>query len=114
MPKTNTEFWVAKVARNQARDQDVWRQLEAKGWGVLIVWECQLKKDLFDGTVTQVAEEIIKNGELHRQAVEERRAEREAYLQERRARREKEVALLEEVKPIKKSHHFSCISEKHP
>ena len=114
VPKTNTEFWVAKVARNQARDQDVWRQLEAKGWSVVIVWECQLKKDLFDGTVTQVAEEIIKNGELHCQAAEERRAEREAYLQERRARREKEAALLEEVKPIKKSHHFSCISEKHP
>lgn len=27
-PKTNTEFWTAKVARNQERDQVVWRQLE--------------------------------------------------------------------------------------
>lgn len=44
VPKTNTEFWTAKVARNQERDQEVWRQLETKGWAVVIVWECQLKK----------------------------------------------------------------------
>ena len=30
IPKTNTEFWQSKVARNQERDQEVWRQLEAK------------------------------------------------------------------------------------
>lgn len=44
VPKTNTEFWKAKVVRNQERDQEEWRQLEAKGWAVIIVWECQLKK----------------------------------------------------------------------
>ena len=43
VPETNKEFWVAKVARNQERDQKVWRKLEAKGWSVVIVWECQLK-----------------------------------------------------------------------
>ena len=37
VPKTNTDFWTAKVARNQERDQKVWRQLEAKGWFVIIV-----------------------------------------------------------------------------
>lgn len=44
VPKTNTDFWTAKIARNQHRDQEVWRQLEAQGWTVIIVWECQLKK----------------------------------------------------------------------
>ena len=37
IPKTNTEFWTAKVSRNQERDQEVWRKLEAKGWSVIIV-----------------------------------------------------------------------------
>jgi DNA mismatch endonuclease (patch repair protein) len=43
VPKTNTGFWIKKISRNQERDQEVWRQLEAKGWAVIIVWECQLK-----------------------------------------------------------------------
>ena len=45
LPQTNTEFWQAKVTRNQERDQEVWRQLEAKGWSVVIVWECELDSE---------------------------------------------------------------------
>ena len=58
VPKTHTEFWVNKVARNQARDQEVWRQLEAKGWSVVIVWECELVKAKFDGTVERASQGI--------------------------------------------------------
>ena len=48
VPKTNTGFWTAKITRNQERDQEVWRQLEAKGWSVIIVWECQQKKAVLE------------------------------------------------------------------
>ena len=44
VPKTNTFLGEAKVARNQERDQEARRKLVARGWGVIIVWECQLKK----------------------------------------------------------------------
>ena len=98
VPKTNTEFWVAKVARNQERDQEVWRKLEAKGWGVIIVWECQLKKAILDETVERVAAEIVQNGDVYRAAQEERRRAREEYRLARRAKREREHILLEEVK----------------
>jgi DNA mismatch endonuclease (patch repair protein) len=98
VPKTNTEFWSAKVARNQERDQEVWRQLEAKGWAVIIVWECQLKKATLDETIGRVESEIIRNGELYRSAQEERRRFLEAYRQMRRQQREKEAALLAELK----------------
>jgi DNA G:T-mismatch repair endonuclease len=64
VPKTNTEFWTAKVARNQARDQEVWRKLEAKGWAVIIVWECELEKARLAETIDRVSSEIIHNGEL--------------------------------------------------
>lgn len=43
VPKTNTDFWTSKIAWNRERDQEVWRQLEAKGWAVIIAWELQLK-----------------------------------------------------------------------
>ena len=100
VPKTNTEFWVAKVARNQERDQEVWRQLEAKGWSVIIVWECQLKRTVLDETVNRVAEEIRRNGEIFRCTQNDRRKAREEYWLERRIRKEREQALLEEVKSL--------------
>ena len=98
IPKTNTEFWQSKVARNRQRDQEVWRQLEAKGWFVIIVWECQLKKAKFQETIESVATEIRQNGETLQQERQNRRTSREAYRQERKARKEKESALMEEIK----------------
>ena len=100
VPKTNTDFWVAKVARNQERDQEVWRKLEAKGWSVIIVWECQLKKANLAETVDRVASEIVRNGEAYRSAQEERKIAREEYRRERRERKDKEQSLLEEVKSL--------------
>ena len=98
VPKTNTEFWTAKVARNQERDQEVWRQLEAKGWAVIIVWECQLKSACFKETVQQVEAEILGNGERLTREREERRASRQAYLKDRKARKEREASLLVSLK----------------
>ena len=46
LPKNNTEFWQAKFDRNVARDQRKVNDLEALGWTVITVWECDLKKDL--------------------------------------------------------------------
>jgi DNA mismatch endonuclease (patch repair protein) len=41
-PKTNAAYWCAKIARNRARDADVRTALTQLGWGVLVVWECEL------------------------------------------------------------------------
>lgn len=98
IPDTNTEFWAAKIIRNQERDQEVWRKLEAKGWSVIIVWECQLKKANLEETVARVAAEIVRNGETYRAVQEERKKAREEYRRERKERKEREQVLLEEVK----------------
>ena len=100
VPKSNEEYWILKITRNQHRDQDVWRQLEAKGWNVIIVWECQLKKASLEETVGRVAAEIVRNGENYRAVQEERKKAREAYSRERKARKEREQSLLEEVKSL--------------
>lgn len=44
-PKTRTEFWQAKFEANVARDRRNVDALVADGWRVLVVWECQIKKD---------------------------------------------------------------------
>ena len=97
IPKSNTDFWTAKIARNQERDQEVWRQLEAKGWYVIIVWECQLKKAVLDETISKVSEEIYHNGEAIQQTAEERKKAREVYQLEMRSRREREASLKAEL-----------------
>ncbi len=91
---------MAKVARNKERDQEVWRKLEAKGWNVIIVWECQLKKAVLEDTVNQVAEEIRHNGEILRCAQSDRKKAREEYRMERRIRKEREESLLKEMKSL--------------
>ena len=42
-PKANAEYWRKKLAANVARDQARQADLKARGWRVLVVWECELK-----------------------------------------------------------------------
>ena len=42
VPKTKTDYWVAKLARNAERDQEVQDSLRKKEWEFLVVWSCQL------------------------------------------------------------------------
>ncbi|MEW6451192.1 MAG: DNA mismatch endonuclease Vsr [Pseudomonadota bacterium] len=43
VPKTNTDYWTAKVARNRKRDRKVATLLKNAGWKRLVIWECQTK-----------------------------------------------------------------------
>jgi DNA mismatch endonuclease (patch repair protein) len=42
-PKSNTSYWVPKLARNKSRDAERIAALEANGWTVLTIWECETK-----------------------------------------------------------------------
>lgn len=97
IPKSNEDYWIPKISRNQQRDQEVWRQLEAKGWSVIIVWECQLKKSVIDQTIIQVKDEIIRNGRIHQKNQLDRRLAKERYEQEQHTRKAREKALKVEV-----------------
>lgn len=41
LPKTNTDYWTAKIGRNQERDRETDERLTAAGWMVLRFWEHQ-------------------------------------------------------------------------
>ncbi|WP_417353761.1 very short patch repair endonuclease [Gordonibacter pamelaeae] len=64
LPKSNVEYWVVKFARNVERDEQSRAALEALGWKVHVVWECQLKKKAIDATMAELlpvlAEELDK------------------------------------------------------
>jgi len=43
IPKSNTNYWVPKLARNIERDYARAHLLRKLGWRVLILWECELR-----------------------------------------------------------------------
>ena len=43
LPKSNVDFWRAKIARNIARDYVNNVDLELAGWKVIRVWECEIR-----------------------------------------------------------------------
>lgn len=40
-PKTRADYWLTKFAENKARDASAIAALEAAGWRVRVVWECE-------------------------------------------------------------------------
>lgn len=45
LPKTNSEYWEKKIERNKLRDKTVSRFLRSRGYNVIRIRECQLKKN---------------------------------------------------------------------
>lgn len=60
LPTTNTDFWKNKLTSNVERDVKEKAELEAMGWRVLIVWECQLKKATRDQTLSSLYNHITR------------------------------------------------------
>ena len=97
-PKSNVEFWETKIARNRHRDEVTNAHLEALGWHVITVWECELRgKAEAASKLDALAEEIREAGvaksklkELYkRNRAESKMALRE--MMERQAQLEKEI-----------------------
>ena len=55
IPKTNREFWVAKIRRNKERDKEEQRKLAKMGWHCITVWECELKPSKREETLDSIA-----------------------------------------------------------
>lgn len=55
IPKTNREFWVAKIRRNKERDKEEQKKLAVMGWHCITVWECELKPAKREETLDSIA-----------------------------------------------------------
>ena len=60
IPKTNREFWVAKIRRNKERDNEEQRKLAEMGWHCITVWECELKPTVKEQTLKSLAYTLNK------------------------------------------------------
>lgn len=54
-PKNNVDYWLQKISRNKERDKEEQRKLAEMGWHVIVVWECELKKEKRDKTLESLA-----------------------------------------------------------
>ncbi|MDX8541476.1 DNA mismatch endonuclease Vsr [Mesorhizobium abyssinicae] len=50
-PRTRQGYWLPKLERNVARDRAAAAALEALGWRVVVLWECELDSDAHIDTV---------------------------------------------------------------
>jgi DNA mismatch endonuclease (patch repair protein) len=43
IPKSNRDFWLAKLRQNKVRDRENLEALRRLGWDALAIWQCELK-----------------------------------------------------------------------
>jgi DNA mismatch endonuclease (patch repair protein) len=46
IPSTNSKFWEEKLLKNIQRDEKHQLKLKELGWKVIVVWECEINKNL--------------------------------------------------------------------
>lgn len=61
MPSTNVEFWQEKIRRNKERDALEVAALEALGWTVIVVWECELSRQVMEETLRNLVAALKRN-----------------------------------------------------
>ena len=54
-PMTNVDYWMSKIKRNKERDMEEYQQLSKMGWHVIVIWECELKKNKCKMTLESLA-----------------------------------------------------------
>jgi DNA mismatch endonuclease (patch repair protein) len=42
-PKSNADFWQEKFRDNVARDRRAVERLDARGWAVIVAWQCEVR-----------------------------------------------------------------------
>lgn len=57
-PASNASFWREKIQRNQQRDKMANQALEADGWTVIRVWQCEVYKEL-EKVVARVIDTVM-------------------------------------------------------
>lgn len=61
LPRSNQAYWKPKIERNVWRDIENQHRLEADGWKVIVIWECELKKSTAEERLTRLCDEIRRS-----------------------------------------------------
>lgn len=59
-PQSNAEFWKNKIEKNINRDRIKEEKLQALGWHIIVIWECELKAGHADKSLEQLKRNILE------------------------------------------------------
>lgn len=59
-PSSNVEYWKNKIDHNVERDKKNKELLQAQGWRVITIWECELKKKVREQCLEKLYQEIVE------------------------------------------------------
>ena len=93
-PKSNVEFWETKIVRNRHRDEVTTAHLEALGWTVIAVWECELRGKLeSNARLDKLADEIrfIGESKIQQEAMRQQNRSMGRKLREEIIRRQEQL-----------------------
>jgi DNA mismatch endonuclease (patch repair protein) len=60
VPKTKTEWWINKIARNKQLDTEYTKILLSGKWNVITIFECELKKGSINSTLKNLVKRLSK------------------------------------------------------
>lgn len=60
LPKSNREYWRRHFLENQRRDRRKIAAIEAMGWHVMVLWECEVNED--NHRCARAVQRILGNG----------------------------------------------------
>ncbi|MBX2905163.1 MAG: DNA mismatch endonuclease Vsr [Taibaiella sp.] len=58
VPKTRTDWWLAKINTNIANDEKAVTALTEAGWKIITLWECDLKPANIEMTLSSLVEKL--------------------------------------------------------
>lgn len=60
VPKTRTDWWLQKINNTKLHDKENFSKLNSKGWNVLSIFECELKKGEISTTLIKLLNQLNK------------------------------------------------------
>ena len=60
IPHSNSKYWEEKLLKNVQRDKRHQQELKSKGWKVIVVWECEIEKEL-ENVLASISNKLKSN-----------------------------------------------------
>jgi DNA mismatch endonuclease (patch repair protein) len=58
IPKSNVEYWSNKIAKNKKRDAENYTKMQALGWNVITIWECEISKKNIGAILNDISKKL--------------------------------------------------------
>ena len=60
IPDNNSVYWQNKIKRNKQRDEEINNTLIQKGWTVVRIWECEIKKGELSKLISLISDNKLQ------------------------------------------------------